>query len=245
MSTKIEWCDDVLNIVTGCSPISSGCTNCYARRMANRLKGRFGYPADDPFKVTFHPDRLDQPLKWKKPKRIFIDSMGDLFHPDVKKGWLFHIFDMIDRCPQHTFILLTKRPENIIPMLYQGYPAYFGKSDYMKNVWLGVSVENQRHDDRILALKEIPAAVRFVSLEPLIGPFDFLPPWLRFLDWCVLGGETGPGARPMKISWVSDINRQCRDAGVPIFIKQLHINGKISKDMNEWPEYLRRREFPK
>jgi len=195
MSSKIEWTDEVLNVVTGCSHSGMpGCDNCYARRMANRLRGRFGYPADEPFRVTFHEDKLDKPLHWKKPRRIFVSSMGDLFHKDVRKGWLFHILDTIDRCPQHTFMLLTKRPERIMPMLYGGSPRYFSDTDYLRNLHLGVSVSTQDDADRLIpTLLQIPAAVRFVSYEPALGPVDFRP-YFPTEYWCFcgyVGNDTG------------------------------------------------------
>lgn len=202
MPTKIEWTDETWSPITGCTPISEGCQNCYAKRMATRLKGRYGYDKDNPFKVTLHPDRLDQPLKWKKPRMIFVCSMGDLFHEDVPDEWILRVFNTIRKCspgvgdyPVHTFLILTKRPErmrNVImrmrfnrdknPMMYldkegdlTGYPM----GQRIKNVWLGVTAENQqRADARIPILLQTPAAVRFVSVEPMLGPVD-LNRWLR------------------------------------------------------------------
>ena len=210
--TKIEWCDKVWNPITGCSPVSGGCANCYAKRMANRLKGRYGYPQDDPFKVTFHPDRLDEPLHWKKPCRIFVCSMGDLFHPKV----LFHIYQeisqIIDQCPQHTFLLLTKRPQTMRDTWIWQYP----------NLWLGVSVEDQKTaDERIPILLQIPAAYYWISHEPGLGmvtyPKEFLS--LKNRAWLVTGGETGPKARPMHPDIPRHDRDQCQSAGVPFFFK--------------------------
>ena len=232
MTTKIEWAQETWNPITGCSKISEGCQNCYAERMAKRLAGRSGYPKADPFKVTFHPERLTQPHKWKKPRMIFVCSMGDLFHEGVDPGWLTDVFGVMHRNPQHTFILLTKRPENV--------PAH--KTWHRKNIWLGVTAENQqRADERIPTLLKIPAAVRFVSVEPMLGAVDLNERELlidkrrfkytigNYLDWVICGGETGPGARSMQIEWVQNLKDQCVVAGVPFFLKQMHMGGKMVK----------------
>ena len=167
MSAKsnIEWTDATWSPITGCTPVSEGCKNCYAKRMANRLRGRYGYPADDPFRVTFHPDKLEEPLHWKKPRRVFVCSMGDLFHEDVTVPQICDVWNRIARCSQHTFMILTKRPQNI--WLHEAFKL--GYLVPLPNVWLGVSVENQRTaDERIPILLQIPAAVRFVSVEPML-----------------------------------------------------------------------------
>ena len=179
--SRIEWTDATWSPVTGCAPISEGCQNCYAQRMANRLRGRCGYPADDPFRVTLHPERLGEPLRWRKPSRVFVCSMGDLFHPDVQPIWLSMIFNVIRECPQHTFMVLTKRPEIALEHLGNAMlQPYFG----LPNLWIGVTAENQqRADERIPILLEIPAAVRFVSVEPMLGPVD-LSKWLGGTWYC-------------------------------------------------------------
>jgi len=228
--SKIEWCDKVWNPITGCSPISEGCEHCWAKRMANRLRGRYGYPQDEPFRVTFHPDRLTEPRNWKKTAKIFVCSMGDLFHDDVD-------FDSIDEIMQviaetnHTFMMLTKRP-----LRMKRYFAYYEHNEAIlpDNLWLGVSCENQaRADERIPILLQIPAAVRFVSLEPMLGPISLQEPWkliggkkdyLKFpgaqcINWVIPGGETGPGARPLHPDWVRSVRDQCQAAGVPFFFK--------------------------
>jgi protein gp37 len=180
MSTKIEWAEETWNPVTGCTPISEGCQNCYAKRMANRLKGRCGYDADNPFKVTLHPERLDQPLCWKKPRKIFVCSMGDMFHEDVSGDFLYEIWGIMAQCPQHIFMVLTKRPE-IMRAWYNDVflrvnPLY--RKNPLPNIWLGVTAENQaRADERIPVLLQIPAAKRFVSIEPMLGPID-LSRWI-------------------------------------------------------------------
>jgi protein gp37 len=230
--TKIEWCDVSWNPITGCTPISEGCRNCYAKRMATRLKGRFGYPADDPFRVTFHPDRLDEPFKWKKPRRVFVSSMGDLFHEDVDFKWLPRIFNMVFRTP-HTYIYLTKRPQRMAEWIDK-WRDYFGGllAPNLSRIWLGVTVEDNTTRWRIEELLKIPAVVRFVSVEPMLGPIDFhlnneLPDSngcyedIRHnLHWVICGAETGPGKRPMDLEWAYDLQRQCGDAGVPFFFKK-------------------------
>lgn len=191
MPTKIEWCEETWNPVTGCTPVSEGCTNCYAARMARRLAGRYGYPEGDGFKVALHPDRLEQPLKWRKPRRVFVCSMGDLFHPDVPFYFVCKIMAIAAACPQHKFIFLTKRVVEMRDYFTASPPLEFqlpeaaaelGVLDRIPgkhtswpppNVWLGVTAENQaRADERIPVLLSIPAAVHFVSIEPCLGPVD-------------------------------------------------------------------------
>lgn len=170
--TKIEWADAVWNPVTGCSKISPGCANCYAERFARRLAGRCGYPEDNPFRVSIHPERLNEPSKWHKPQRIFVCSMGDLFHPDVPVDFIRKVLLAMRNFEQHTFLLLTKRPERMREAINQALKI----TDYcwpLGNVWVGVSVENQQAaDERVPLLLQIPAAVRFVSVEPILGPVD-------------------------------------------------------------------------
>jgi len=265
--TKIEWAEETWNPVTGCTPVSAGCDNCYARRMAIRLRGRCGYSADDPFKVTLHPDRLEQPLRWWKPRRVFVCSMGDLFHGDVPEEFIDEIFAIMALCPQHTFIVLTKRPERIRGYMQPPPPfyttrlgpvmehmeehGYLSRDDAiaiappgsilpedppwpLPNVWLGVTAENQEAaDERIPILLEIPAAVRFVSVEPMLGPVAldaFCAPsdgyaqrikvLIDGIDWVICGGESGPSARPMHPDWARSLRDQCQSAGVPFFFKQ-------------------------
>lgn len=299
MGTKIEWVKNrdgsqglTWNPVTGCTPISEGCRNCYAQRMSKRLAGRCGYPADEPFKVTLHPDRFDEPLKWKKPRRVFVCSMGDLFHEDVPDEFIYEIWDVMVQSKQHTFLVLTKRPDRMKSFIEKvmcnrmDYALTFGGTPEGKkarkwaqkpvqNVWLGVTAENQqRADERIPILLQIPAAVRFVSVEPMLGPVDLIsndylggcincevcldnPETFinraqdRKIDWVICGGETGPGARPMHPDWVRSLVLQCKNAGVPIFVKQMgsvwakaHSSDRASNRPEEWPEDLRIRELP-
>ena len=244
MKTKIEWATHTWNPVTGCTPISEGCEHCYAARIAKRLAGRCGYPQDDPFQPgTFHANRLNDPLKIKKSSMIFVCSMGDLFHEDVSELIIDEILDVIAACPQHVFIMLTKRPQNIEQKLYASTPKcgcrHLGGGDYMPNVWLGVTAENQaRAEERIPILLSIPAAVRFVSVEPMLGPVDLnragaiwadmngsiRPEYqqpCRTIDWVICGGETGPGARPMHPDWARSLRDQCKSASVPFFFKSM------------------------
>lgn len=235
--SKIEWTEEVWNPVTGCDPVSSGCDNCYARRMATRLKGRFGYPLKNPFTVNMHPDRLEQPLKWKKPRRVFVCSMGDLFHREVGIEFQWQVFSIIERCPQHTFIILTKRPERMQVFIHDWLqlelktPTAFP----MTNVHLYVSVENQRTaNERIPALLDTPAVVRGISIEPMLGSVNLFGDGSDEGDWTnngrdckrphichvIVGGESGPGARPINPAWVQLIRDQCKDAGIPFFFKQ-------------------------
>jgi len=268
--TKIEWATETWNPITGCSPVSEGCQNCYAQRMAQRLKGRYGYPKDEPFTVTFHPDRLDQPLRWKKPRMIFVCSMGDLFHEKVAQVWIDYIFVEIRKASHHTFLVLTKRPERMAACI-----EYYARNPTgwpFPNLWLGVTAENQqRADERIPILLQIPATVRFVSIEPMLSQVDLIKEYfalrcngkypfpqlenkyrtkiIDLLDWVIVGGETGLGARPMHPDWVRSVRDQCQESDTPFFFKQWGEFGpatgwRIGKkkagrmlDGREWNEY--------
>lgn len=230
MPTKIEWCHETWNPVTGCSPISEGCENCYARRMANRLRGRFGYPKDKPFKVTIHnDDKFNRPFKWRKHRQVFVCSMGDIFHIEVPFHIQLNIWKTIEVCSHHRFLILTKRPERMkyfFDMLYRS-----GTIKPPHNLWLGVTAENQkRADERIPILLQIPAAVRFVSIEPMLEEINLLtlredlpPPahffYLDHLDWVIAGPETGPGARECKPEWIRNLYEECWELNVPFFDK--------------------------
>ena len=194
-STKIEWTDYSWNPVTGCTPVSPGCKNCYAKRMTNRLRGRFGYPKDDPFKVTLREDRLEEPLHWKKPRRVFVCSMGDLFHKDVPDEFIDRILAVIALCPQHTFLGLTKRADRQLRYIADepvssvgdaakdilGEPVTAGDWP-LPNLWLGVSVEDPGQYERVYWLKQTPAAVRFLSLEPMLAGMTLTPDTLKHID---------------------------------------------------------------
>jgi len=256
MPTDIEWVQnpdgtkgESWNPITGCSHAGTpGCDNCYARRLAQRLRGRFGYPKDDPFRVTYHPDRLERPLGWQKPRRVFVCSMSDLFHENVAPGTIAEIVRMMSCCHRHKFLVLTKRPERMKSTL-PSWP--------LPNIWLGASVENHNAAiERIPHLLEMRSRVLFVSCEPLLGPIDLTRivvfkeqpgiciPVIELLDWVIVGCESGPRARPTELNWVRGIKNQCNEFHVPLFIKQLRIDGRLSRDLGEWPEDLRLREYP-
>lgn len=205
------------NPVTGCTKVSQGCKRCYAERMAKRLTAMGSDRYRNGFKVTLHPDLLEVPRKWRQPRVVFVNSMSDLFHEDIPLAYITRVFETMRACPQHTFQVLTKRSDRLA--------ALAGRLQWPKNVWMGVSVEDSRVVSRIGDLSTVPAAVRFLSLEPLIGPLEGLP--LSGIHWVIVGGESGPRARPMRKEWVDSIYRQCRDAGVPFFFKQW---GGVRKD---------------
>ncbi|SMC64085.1 DUF5131 family protein [Sporomusa malonica] len=228
--SKIEWTDKVWNPVTGCSKISPGCDNCYAERMSKRFAETWGLSADNYFDVKFHPDRLLDPIKWRKPSKIFVCSMADLFHDKVLFKQIADVFKIMADCPQHTFLLLTKRPDSMKDFF--DYVKPVGRDWPLPNVWLGVTAENQEQaDKRIPILLQIPAAVRFVSVEPMLGPVDLQYYFDDYamnelihrsvtLDWVICGGESGPKARPMHPEWARSLRDQCQSAGVPYFFKQ-------------------------
>ena len=221
--TKIDWTDKVWNPVTGCAKIGSGCLNCYAERMTRRFWKAWGCePPPNHFKVQLHPERLEQPLHWKKPRRIFVNSMSDLFHDDVPFGFVNKMWGVVVRCPQHAFQILTKRPARMRAFFDQlpGRDVY-EKRTWCKNVHLLVSASTQKEvDEAVPILLEIPAAVRGLSLEPLLGPILFrCRQRAKRLDWVIVGGESGPGARPMHPYWVRGIRDQCVEAGIPFFFK--------------------------
>ncbi|HHW03382.1 MAG TPA: phage Gp37/Gp68 family protein [Thermoanaerobacterales bacterium] len=180
--TKIEWAEQSWNPVIGCTPVSEGCDNCYARRMAYRLRGRCGYPQNEPFKVTLHEERILEPYYWHKPRRIFVCSMSDLFHPEIPDEFIYRVLLTMQQNPRHTFLLLSKRPERILR--WNNLQKPWNSEEWPQNIWVGVTAENQkRADERIPILLQIPAAVRFVSCEPLLGPVD-LSPYLGNLYFC-------------------------------------------------------------
>ncbi len=208
--TTIEWTEMSWNPVTGCSKCSAGCANCYAERMARRLRSMGNKRYINGFNVTLHPDLLEVPISWKSPKMIFVNSMSDLFHPKVPLYFIKQVFKIMGECSQHIFQLLTKRSERLSEIA--------PKLTWSDNIWLGVTAENSNVIHRLKDLKKTQADVKFVSCEPLIGPIDRLP--LSGIDWLIVGGESGPGARPMKKEWVENIRLQCKRANVPFFFKQ-------------------------
>lgn len=217
--SAIEWTDVVWNPTTGCDRISPGCDHCYALTLANRLKamGQAKYQKDgDPrtsgpgFGVSVHPSALDAPRSWRKPRRVFVNSMSDLFHAKVPVPFIKQVFEVMSSTPQHSYQVLTKRP---------GRAARLADDlEWPPNIWLGTSVESADYSSRIDELRGVPAAVRFLSLEPLLGPLPKLD--LTDIHWVIVGGESGPRARPMDAAWAEEIRDQCLDAGVPFFFKQ-------------------------
>ncbi len=208
--SHIEWTDMTWNPVTGCTKVSQGCKFCYAERMAKRLQAMGVERYRNGFQVALHEDLLDAPLKWVKPRMIFVNSMSDLFHEDVPDHFIRAVFRTIELCPQHTFQILTKRSSRLAEMA--------DRLPWPKNVWIGVSVENTDVTFRIKDLQRVPARVRFLSCEPLLGPLDDLP--LDGIHWVIVGGESGPGARPMRKQWVMSILQQCEKRDIPFFFKQ-------------------------
>lgn len=264
--TSIQWTDATWNPVTGCTKVSPGCKHCYAETFAERWRGIPGHPYEQGFDLRLWPQRLELPLKWRKPRMIFVNSMSDLFHERVPFEFINGVFEIMRRCPQHTFQILTKRPERMVEWQNAHWPAPSeapGVAPFeaaFANVWLGTSVEDQeRADERIPHLLQVPAAIRWLSVEPLL---DWVDPWdktlLDGIQWVVIGGESGPDARPMELVWASDLVHQCRAAGVAVFVKQLGFiwarengsrwpSGKCDLKgacMENWREDLRVREWP-
>ena len=208
--SKIEWTDATWNPVTGCNKVSPGCKRCYAERLSLRLKATGMAKYRNGFAVTLHPDTLEIPLRWRKPRSIFVNSMSDLFHDQVPDQFVRDVFDAMERAHWHRYQVLTKRPERVATLN--------SELPWPPQVWLGVSVESSRYVHRIALLRETGAAIKFLSLEPLLGPLPQLN--LDGIDWVIVGGESGPGARPMSADWVRDIRDQCLTAGVPFHFKQ-------------------------
>jgi len=209
-TSKIEWTESTWNPVTGCTKVSAGCANCYAERMARRLHAMGQPNYRNGFKVTCHEHVLRHPLTWKTPRTVFVNSMSDLFHEDVPEEFIRSIFDVMKQAHWHTFQVLTKRDQRMA--------ALAPRLEWPDNVWMGVTVEDRKAKPRITALRKVPAAVRFLSLEPLLESLGKLN--LEGIHWAIVGGESGPGARTMEEAWVLDFKRQCETADVPFFFKQ-------------------------
>jgi len=209
-NSHIEWTDATWNPVTGCSKVSPGCKHCYAERLANRLQAMGQKNYRNGFEVTLQPQMLELPLKWKAPKRIFVNSMSDLFHLEVPLSYIHEVFDVMRRAHWHQYQVLTKRAERLHELNAQLV--------WMSQIWMGVSVENENYLERIDHLRNTSAHIKFLSLEPLLGPLRKIN--LRGIDWVIVGGESGPGARPVDPAWILDIRDQCSRAEVPFFFKQ-------------------------
>ena len=219
MSEKstIEWTDSTWNPVTGCTKVSTGCKHCYAETFAERWRGVPGHPFEQGFDLRLWPQRLRLPLDWKKPRTVFVNSMSDLFHEQVPTTFIEAVFDTMTQAYWHTFQVLTKRSERMA--------ALAPELTWPRNVWMGVSVENARYLRRVDHLRGVPAAVRFLSIEPLLGRVGTIP--LDGIDWVIVGGESGPGARPLDPVWAREIRDQCVAGAVPFFFKQW---GGVRKD---------------
>ena len=210
--SKIAWTDHTWNPVTGCSKVSPGCDHCYAERLAERFRGQKGWPVG--FDVQLRPNKLSQPMSWKEPSMIFVNSMSDLFHRDIPDDYLRRIWDVMLKADHHTYQALTKRPHRMAQKIADL------DLELRSHIWLGTSAENQLfYDSRVEALLSTPADVKFISAEPLLGPIDLKLD--RYpVSWVIVGGESGPGRRPLDKDWVRDIRDQCAAAGVPWFYKQ-------------------------
>jgi protein gp37 len=208
--TGIEWTESTWNPVTGCSKVSAGCMNCYAERMARRLQAMGVASYAKGFSVATHDEALALPLKWHRPRIIFVNSMSDLFHENVPEGFIEQVFRVMNQTPRHRFQILTKRSERLL-RLAPDLP-------WAKNIWMGVTVEEGKHICRVDHLRKTCAAVKFLSLEPLLSPVSGLD--LDGIDWVIAGGESGPGARPLRESWVLDVKEKCQQANIPFFFKQ-------------------------
>jgi len=209
-SSGIEWTEATWNPLTGCTKVSPGCKHCYAERLSGRLRAMGSPKYANGFRLTLHEQVLGLPLRWSKPRTIFVNSMSDLFHKDVPDDFVLQVFDVMGRAFWHRFQVLTKRPERLLEL----NPVL----QWSPNIWMGVSIENQRYVHRIDLLRQTGARVKFLSLEPLLGPLPHLD--LDGIHWAIIGGESGPGARPMEEAWVRDIRDRCLAAGVPFFFKQ-------------------------
>ena len=234
MSDKsaIEWTDATWNPVTGCTKVSPGCAHCYAERFAERFRGVPGHPFEQGFDIKLWPERLTLPLRWKEPRRIFVNSMSDLFHEAIPDHFIEKIFEVMTHANQHVFQVLTKRAERMATWTrakfssrdastrLPGREQENGHHPWPVHIWLGVSVENQRFTSRIRYLKQTPALVRFLSVEPLLSPVNLESSMLDGIHWVIVGGESGPRARPVKREWVSKICEQCETHQVPFFFKQ-------------------------
>lgn len=208
--SRIEWTEASWNPVTGCTKVSPGCAHCYAETFAERFRGVIGHPYEHGFDLQLRPERLRLPLTWTRPRRVFVNSMSDLFHPDVPESFVLQAFETMRQAHWHQFQLLTKRPDRAADLV-----AYLGP--WPNNVWIGASVEYQRWTSRVDDLLRVPASIRFLSCEPLLGSLHLA---LKGVSWVIVGGESGARARPMKPEWAMQVRDQCLEQGVPFFFKQ-------------------------
>jgi protein gp37 len=238
-NSTIEWTDATWNPVTGCTKISAGCDNCYAARFSERFRGVPNHPFETGFDLTLRPERLLQPLEWKRPRMIFVNSMSDLFHKKIPRAHIAAVFDTMEKAHWHIYQVLTKRSSLLQKFINERYADYSAPP----HMWFGVSVENEQATSRIAHLQKARAAVRFLSIEPLIAPVGKL--YLDNIHWVIVGGESGPGARPMERDWVVDIRNQCLARKVAFFFKQW--GGRSPKtggrllDGKEWNQFPAKR----
>jgi len=242
-STEIEWTDATWNPVTGCTKISAGCDFCYAERFAERFRGVANHPYSDGFDLTLRPERLAQPLGWRQPKMIFVNSMSDLFHKGIPTDFVDRIFETIERASWHTFQVLTKRSSRFRDYMNDRYASRTPP----RHLWVGASVEDGSKASRIRHIRDTRAAIRFLSIEPLIGPMGKVD--LTGIDWVIVGGESGPFARPLHVEWVRSVRDQCVAGRVPFFFKQWGghrpKSGGRKLDGREWNQMPRLTGKPK
>lgn len=243
-TTQIEWTDATWNPVTGCTKITRGCDNCYAERFSERFRGVPGHPFENGFDLTLRPTRLDQPLRWKQPRRIFVNSMSDLFHKEVPTNFISAVFDTMEHATWHTFQVLTKRSSILMKFLQ----ARYGDRLAPPHIWLGVSVEDAQGAARIAHLRKAPISTRFISFEPLIGSVGQVD--LGGIHWAIVGGESGPRCRPMDEAWALEIRDQCREQKVAFFFKQWggirpKSGGRLlrGREWNQYPVVPKRRHL--
>ncbi|MCC6470769.1 MAG: phage Gp37/Gp68 family protein [Alphaproteobacteria bacterium] len=234
-STAIEWTDATWNPVTGCTKLSPGCDNCYAERFAERFRGVLGHPFENGFDLQLRPERLEQPLRWREPKMIFVNSMSDLFHKEVPFAFVDRVFDTMENARWHKFQILTKRSSRLRDYVNARYRAAIAPS----HIWLGTSIEDGARKSRVRHLQAASASIRFLSIEPLLGPIG--PIDLSGIHWVIVGGESGPRARPLQPEWVREMRNQCTAAKVPFFFKQWGglrpKSGGRTLDGREWSEW--------
>ena len=234
--SSIEWTDASWNPVTGCTKVSPGCSNCYAERIAERLRGTRAFPFG--FDVILHPDRLDKPKSWRRPRRIFVNSMSDLFHEQIPFDFVDQVYSSMCQANHHVYQVLTKRPERMLQW------SNSRGVEFPQHIWVGVSVESQYWTKRIPLLQKVPAAIRFLSCEPLLKPLSLRNSFdTGDIHWVIVGGESGPRARPMKEEWVKNVRDECQIADVPFFFKQW--GGKTSKSGGRVLDGIIWSEFPR
>jgi protein gp37 len=243
-STQIEWTDSTWNPVTGCTKVTAGCDFCYAERFSERFRGVKGHPFENGFNLTLRPERLEQPLRWQQPRRIFVNSMSDLFHKEVPATFIDAVFDTMEKASWHTYQVLTKRSSLMVRYLRERYRDGLAP----RHIWLGVSIEDAKNAVRLNHLKAARASIKFVSFEPLIGPVG--PVDLKGIDWVIVGGESGPRSRPIDEAWVLEIRGRCKADKVAFFFKQWggirpKSGGRLLKgrEWNQYPDVLKKRQL--